>query len=92
MKAAPANPLWQRRLPPTFPAKYIGKDYRGKGIGKNVITALVERGKALGYDHLAVGEIYDWNEGSRRCFESIGFQAYEKTEKGSSYRLNLYAG
>ena len=63
--------------------------YRGKGIGRKVISALIERGKSLGYDHLAVGEIYDWNEDSRRCFESVGFVAYEKSEKGSSYRLNL---
>lgn len=41
------------------------------------------------YDHLAVGEIYDWNEGSRRCFESVGFVACDKTKKGSSYRLTL---
>ena len=64
-------------------------NYRGKGISRKVISALIERGKSLGYDHLAVDEIYDWNEGSRRCFESVGFVAYEKSEKGSSYRLNL---
>ena len=63
--------------------------YRGKGIGRKVISALIEHGKSLGYDHLAVGEIYDWNVGSRRCFESVGFVAYEKSEKGSSYRLSL---
>ena len=63
--------------------------YRGKGIGRKVISALIERGKSLGYDHLAVGEIYDWNAGSRRCFESVGFVAYEKSEKRSSYRLSL---
>ena len=62
---------------------------RGKGIGRKVISALVRRGKALGYDHLAVGEIYDWNEGSRQCFESVGFKAYEKTEKGARYKMAL---
>lgn len=63
--------------------------YRGKGIGRKVVSALVQRGKELGYDHLEIGEIYDWNEGSRRCFESVGFVACEKTEKGSKYRLTL---
>ncbi len=77
--------FWQEDMPIVIgdPA------YRGKGIGRKVISALIERGKSLGYDHLAVGEIYDWNEGSRRCFESVGFVAYEKSEKGSSYRLSL---
>ena len=77
--------FWQEDMPIVIgdPA------YRGKGIGRKVISALIERGKSLGFDHLAVGEIYDWNAGSRRCFESVGFVAYEKSEKGSSYRLNL---
>ena len=77
--------FWQEDMPIVIgdPA------YRGKGFGRKVISALIERGKSLGYDHLAVGEIYDWNAGSRRCFESVGFVAYEKSEKGSSYRLSL---
>ena len=77
--------FWQEDMPIVIgdPA------YRGKGIGRKVISALIERGKELGYDHLAVEEIYDWNIGSRRCFESAGFVACEKSEKGSSYRLAL---
>ena len=77
--------FWQEDMPIVIgdPA------YRGKGIGRKVIFALTQRGKELGYDHLEIGEIYDWNEGSRRCFESVGFVAYEKSEKGSSYRLSL---
>ena len=64
-------------------------DYRGKGIGRRVISALVQRGKKLGFDQLAVGEIYDWNDASRRCFESVGFYAYEKTDKGAKYKMKL---
>ena len=77
--------FWQEDMPIVIgdPA------YRGKGIGRKVISALIERGKELGYDHLTVEEIYDWNIGSRRCFESAGFVACEKSEKGSSYRLSL---
>lgn len=63
--------------------------YRGKGIGRKVISALVQRGRSLGFGYVSVGEIYDWNEPSRRCCESVGFRAYEKTEKGSKYRLTL---
>lgn len=77
--------FWQEDMPIV-----IGEPaYRGKGIGRKVISALIQRGKELGYDHLEVGEIYDWNEGSQRCFEKVGFVPCEKTEKGSSYRLTF---
>ena len=77
--------FWQEDMPIV-----IGDpNYRGNGIGRRVILALIQRGRILGYDRLEVGEIYDWNEGSRRCFESVGFTAYEKTEKGHSYRMSL---
>ena len=64
-------------------------NYRGRGLGRQIISALVNRGRELGYSRLGVDEIYDWNEGSRRCFESVGFSAYEKTEKGSKFMLTL---
>ena len=77
--------FWQEDMPIV-----IGdRNYRGKGIGRKVILALVQRGRDLGYSHLTVEEIYEWNEGSRRCFESVGFVTCEKTEKGSTYRLTL---
>ncbi len=77
--------FWQEDMPIV-----IGDpNYRGKGIGRKIISALVRRGRALGYDYLCVEEIYDWNEGSRRCFESVGFAAYEKTTKGAAYRIIL---
>ena len=77
--------FWQEDMPIV-----IGdRNYRGKKIGRKIVSALVERGKELGYDHLEIGEIYDWNEGSRRCFESVGFVAYEKTDKGAKYKLTL---
>ncbi len=77
--------FWQEDMPIV-----IGEpSMRGKGIGRRVIAALVERGRALGYKELFADEIYDWNAGSRKCFESMGFEACEKTEKGQRYRLRL---
>ena len=77
--------FWQEDMPIV-----IGeREYRGKGIGKKVVSALVERGRTMGYDKLYVGEIYDFNTGSQKCFESVGFRSYEKTEKGSRYVLDL---
>ena len=66
--------FWQEDMPIV-----IGdRNYRGRKIGRRVVSALVKRGVALGYDHLEVGEIYDWNEGSRRCFESVGFKPMKR--------------
>ena len=62
---------------------------RGKGIGRKVIAALIQRGRDLGYDTLRVSEIYEYNGASRKCFESMGFRACEKTEDGSRYVLML---
>ena len=63
--------------------------YHGKHIGRKVIFALVKRGKELGYNKMYVKEIYDYNIASRKCFESVGFREYEKTEKGNRYVLDL---
>lgn len=65
------------------------KAYRGKGIGRKVVMALIERGKQLGYASLEVKEIYEYNKGSQKLFEGVGFKKYEKTEKGYKYKLNL---
>ena len=63
--------------------------WRGRGVGRQVIAALVQRARELGWERLRVAEIYDWNEASRRCFEHAGFTACEKTEKGMSYQMRL---
>ena len=77
--------FWQEDMPIV-----IGDpNYRRKGIGRKVILTLVQRGRDLGYDHLCVEEIYEWNNGSKRCFEGLGFIPGEKTNKGASYRLTL---
>ena len=77
--------FWQQDMP-----IIIGEPaYRGLGIGKKVVAALVQRGRDLGYAELFVNEIFDYNEGSRRCFEANGFRPWKKTEKGSRYRLPL---
>ena len=77
--------FWQEDMPIVIGEKAL----RGKGIGRKVISALVQRGKELGWSKIYVGEIYDFNPGSRKCFESAGFRAYEKTETGSRYCLDM---
>ena len=77
--------FWQEDMPIV-----IGeKAFRGKGIGRKVVAALCRRARELGYERIYVDEIYDFNIGSKRCFESVGFAPYEKTEKGARYVLKL---
>ena len=77
--------FWQEDMPIV-----IGdKNYRGKKIGKKVVHALIQRGIRLGYTTLKVKEIYDYNIGSRKCFEKNGFIAYEKTENGHRFKIDL---
>ena len=65
------------------------RNYRGMGIGRKVIAALIQRGRALGYSQLHVDEIYAYNTPSRKCFESAGFRVFEKTEKGNRFVMDL---
>ena len=68
----------------------IGKaDYRRKGVGKKVLSALMQRARNLGYQKLAVQEIYDFNQPSRSLFESLGFYPTHARERGRSYTLDL---
>lgn len=77
--------FWSEDMPVVIGEKAM----RGKKIGRRVVSALVERGKALGFEKLYVKEIYDWNEASKKCFENVGFRPYKKTDKGYSYVLEL---
>lgn len=77
--------FWQEDMPIV-----IGrKELRGQGIGRRVISALVDRARQLGFSSLKVSEVYDYNIGSRRMFESVGFQVSGKTENGNSFTLKL---
>ncbi len=79
--------FWQEDMPIV-----IGEPaYRGKGIGRKVVSALIQRGRDLGYDRLYVDQIYHYNAASRRGFQSVGFVPYQDTEKGTSFVLDLKA-
>ncbi|MGV3311577.1 GNAT family N-acetyltransferase [Streptococcus suis] len=60
-----------------------------RGIGGKVLKRMIERAKELGFTEIRVGEIYDWNIGSQRLFEKMGFSRLEKTEKGWSYKVTV---
>lgn len=65
------------------------KDLRARHVGRRVIEALCERARGLGWREVLVGEIYDWNVASQRCFSAAGFEPYERTERGARWRREL---
>ena len=64
-------------------------EYRGRGIGRQVIRCLMDRGRQLGFERLGVREIYDFNTASIRCFTGCGFSPVERIEKGWRYEAKL---
>lgn len=83
----PVGDVW---LTPDDFAIVIGEHSRRRGgLGRAAVSALVDRARALGWERVRVGEIYDFNAASRRLFTSLGFREEEKTEKGHSYVLAL---
>lgn len=77
--------FWQEDMPIVIgdPA------YRGKGLGRKVVAALIARGRELDWDSLRVDQIYHYNVGSRKCFESQGFTVCETTDTGNRFLLKL---
>ena len=63
--------------------------YRGRGLGRKVVRALMDRGRDLGFEKLGVREIYDWNNASIRCFTACGFAPVERTDRGWRYEAKL---
>ena len=73
--------LWQDDMPIV-----IGDaGYRGRGVGRRVVAALIERGRALGWKKLRVDEIYHYNVASQTCFQRAGFKETSRTDRGITY-------
>ena len=64
-------------------------NYRGKGIGKQVVRALIQRAAELGYGEIKVREIYTYNIASQKLFESVGLKKTGCTKDGFSYTLTI---
>ena len=76
-------------LQPSATPVVLSPEFRGRGIGRAVIKALIERARVLGWQSVEVSEIYDYNVASRRTYESLGFVIVGDTELGHRYRLAL---
>ncbi len=52
---------------------YVGESYRGKGIGRKLMEAIIEEGWKAGF-HVVVARIAEGNEASVALHESVGFE------------------
>lgn len=75
--------------PSDLPIVIGEKDLQGRHVGRRVIEALCERARGLGWREILVGEIYAWNVASQRCFSAVGFEPYERTDRGARWRREL---
>ena len=63
--------------------------YQHRGLGKKILSTLIQLARVKGWKELRVKEIYTYNHASRRCFKSLGFVENGATEKGMSFVLKL---
>jgi phosphinothricin acetyltransferase len=52
---------------------YVERDWRGRGIGRRLLDALVARARAIGY-HKLVLSAFPWNEAGMRAYRRAGFR------------------
>ena len=63
------------------------KEFRGKGVGKRVISLLIEKAKELNWNEMKVNKVYSYNISSKKMFERLGFKkiATKLDDKGREY-------
>ena len=74
MKDGRFIPIGDVALQEENPPIVIGvEEYRGVGIGKKVMTAIIDRARRLGIQKIYGTTIYEYNIASQRLHESLGF-------------------
>jgi GNAT superfamily N-acetyltransferase len=83
-------PIGDVALQEENPPIVIGIDeYRGIGIGKKVMTAIINRARKIGIKRIYGTWIYDYNIPSQRLYESLGFKCVEINGNERIYELYL---
>ena len=83
-------PIGDVTIKPDNPPIAIWFDrYHGKGIGKLVMQALIQRLRALGYSKITGSTVYRWNTASQKLHEGLGFVRTDENEREITYELDL---
>jgi len=64
------------------------EQYWGKGIGKKVISVLLDRASKIGMTKISIPTIYLHNHRSENLFKSMGFVEVKKNETEKSFQLS----
>lgn len=65
------------------------ENYRGKGLGTAVMTAVIERLRALGFEKIHGSTVYKWNTVSQKMHEKLGFRIVGEDGDELVYELQL---
>ncbi len=63
--------------------------FRGQGIGKAVMQAVIRRLRTLGYDKITGSGVFKWNTVSQKLHEGLGFIRTTEDEDSYYYELSL---
>lgn len=63
--------------------------YRGKGVGRLVMEAVIGRLKELGSAKITGSTVYQWNSASQKLHERLGFRRVSEDEKEIVYEREL---
>ena len=84
------TPIVDVALQEENPPIVIGADeYRGIGIGKKVMTAIINRARKIGIKRFYDTLIFDYNIASQKLYESLGFKCVEVIDNKRIYELSL---
>jgi GNAT superfamily N-acetyltransferase len=56
---------------------YVDRDWRGVGIGRALLTTLINAARALGYYHLRLGTLEEMHE-AKALYRSLGFTPIDR--------------
>ena len=83
-------PIGDVTVKPENPPIAIWKEtWRGRGVGKLVLQAVIDRLCSLGYERIVDSTVYRWNTASQHLHESLGFVRSREGEKEIKYTLEL---
>jgi len=91
MKDGKFIPIGDAAMKEENPPIVIGVDeYRGIGIGKKVMTAIINRAREVGITRITETTIYEYNIASQKLYESLGFKRVGVRGQEYIYELLLF--